>query len=127
MKVDHISILVKSIKNASETYQLLFKVKPKLFIHEEQMVKVAIFHLTNIKIELIEPFTENESLIKRLEANGEGLHHLCLETNDLKNEADRLRKENISPIAKATGGLFGNIQFFNPKNLHGTLVEILEK
>ena len=126
MKIDHIAIAVNDIESAVKQYQKAFGVDNIEFeTVETEGVKVGILHLSNGRIELMEP-TNNSSPIKKfLEKKGEGLHHMALETNDIEAEVTRMEGCRIQFLGKIRPGSAGTkVTFIHPKSLHGVLAEL---
>ena len=81
MKIDHIAIAVEDVEKSTEEYQEALDVKDVEFeTVESEGVKVAILHLENANIELMEPTNDSSPIKKFLEKRGSGLHHIALET-----------------------------------------------
>ena len=80
------------------------------------------------EIELIAPTTSNVSLTKFLEKRGEGLHHICLEVENI-DAALRELKEKAAPVLDMQPRIAaeGRAIFLHPKGTHGVLLELLEK
>ena len=73
MKIDHIAIAVEDVEKSARDYQEAFDVKDVEFeTVESEGVKVAILHLENANIELIEPTNDSSPIKKFLEKRGSG-------------------------------------------------------
>jgi hypothetical protein len=62
---------------------------------ESEGVKVAIIHLENGRIELMQPTNDASPIKKFLEKKGQGLHHMALETEDIDGEKKRVKDYTI--------------------------------
>ena len=79
MKINHVAIAVENVEDAAKAYQDALDVKDIEFeTVESEGVKVAILHLENANIELMEPTNDSSPIKKFLEKRGSGLHHICL-------------------------------------------------
>ena len=79
MKINHIAIAVDNVEESCKKYQEALDVKDVEFeTVETEGVKVAILHLENANIELMEPTNDSSPIKKFLEKRGSGLHHLSL-------------------------------------------------
>ena len=58
-------------------------------------VQVAILHLENANIELMEPTSDSSPIKKFLEKRGSGLHHIALETPNIEGEVSRMESCGI--------------------------------
>ncbi len=85
MKIDHIAIAVNDVEESAKVYQQALGVDSVEFeTIETEGVKVAIIHLENGRIELMQPTNDTSPIKKFLDKKGSGLHHLALETNDIE-------------------------------------------
>ncbi len=126
MKIDHIAIAVNDVESAVKQYREAFGVTDVEFeTIETEGVKVAILHLSNGRIELMQPTNDNSPIKKFLEKKGEGLHHMALETDDIEGEVTRMEGCGIQFLGKIRPGSAGTkVTFIHPKSLHGVLVEL---
>jgi methylmalonyl-CoA/ethylmalonyl-CoA epimerase len=91
---------------------------------EDQGVKAALLTIGNSEIELLEPINPNGGVAKFLERRGEGLHHICFETDDVVAEIAATKAKGIDLIDQTPRkGLAGMICFLHPRANHGVLVE----
>ncbi len=126
MKIDHIAIAVNDVESAVKQYREAFGVTDVEFeTIETEGVKVAILHLSNGRIELMQPTNDNSPIKKFLEKKGEGLHHMALETDDIESEVTRMEGCGIQFLGKIRPGSAGTkVTFIHPKSLHGVLAEL---
>ncbi len=126
MKIDHIAIAVNDVESAAKEYQDALGVDSVEFeTVETEGVKVAIIHLSNGRIELMQPTNDNSPIKKFLEKKGEGLHHMALETDDIEGEVSRMETCGIQFLGKIRPGSAGTkVTFIHPKSLHGVLAEL---
>ncbi|GFN41060.1 MAG: methylmalonyl-CoA epimerase [Thaumarchaeota archaeon] len=126
MKIDHIAIAVNDVESAVKQYREAFGVTDVEFeTIETEGVKVAILHLSNGRIELMQPTNDNSPIKKFLEKKGEGLHHMALETDDIEGEVTRMEGCGIQFLGKIRPGSAGTkVIFIHPKSLHGVLAEL---
>jgi len=126
MKIDHIAIAVNDVEESAKIYQKALGVKNVEFeTVESEGVKVAIIHLENGKIELMQPTNESSPIKKFLDKKGQGLHHLALETSDIDGEVTRMENCGIQFLGKVRPGSAGTkVTFIHPKSLDGVLAEL---
>ena len=129
MKIDHIAIAVEDVEKSTKEYQEAFDVKDVEFeTVESEGVKVAILHLENANIELLEPTNDSSPIKKFLEKRGSGLHHVALETKNIENEVTRMEGFGIQFFGKIIDGSAGTkVTFIHPKSLSGVLTELCSK
>jgi len=126
LKIDHIAIAVNDVEISAKEYQQALGVTDIEFeTIDTEGVKVAILHLENGRIELMQPTNDSSPIKKFLEKKGEGLHHLALETNDIETEVTRMEGCGIQFLGKIRPGSAGTkVTFIHPKSLHGVLTEL---
>lgn len=126
MKIDHIAIAVNDVESAVKQYQEALGVTDVEFeTVETEGVKVAILHLPNGRIELMQPTNDSSPIKKFLDKKGEGLHHMALETDDIEGEVTRMEGCGIQFLGKIRPGSAGTkVTFIHPKSLHGVLAEL---
>ena len=126
MKIDHIAIAVNDVEESANIY------KEALGVHEVEFetvetegVKVAIIHLENGRIELMQPTNDTSPIKKFLDKKGPGLHHMALETDDIEGEVLRMGECGIQFLGKIRPGSAGTkVTFIHPKSLSGVLAEL---
>jgi len=128
-KIDHIGIAVNSLAEAVPAFSALLGTNSqgKEDVPSEG-VRVAFFGTGSGRIELLEP-TDAESPVARfLARRGEGVHHVCLEVEDLEaalERADHAGLRALEPrIRPGAGGR--RVAFLHPKTTSGVLIELSE-
>ena len=124
-KIHHVGVVVKSADEAMKFYRdaLGLKVTADRVI-EDQGVRGVLLEIGGSEIELLEPTRDDTGVAKFLESRGEGMHHICFESDDVDAELDGARQKGIQLIdEKPRLGLAGMICFLHPKANHGVLVE----
>ncbi len=126
MKIDHIAIAVNNVEESAKTYQKALGIDDIEFeTVESEGVKVAILHLENGRIELMQPTSESSPIKKFLEKKGQGLHHMALETDNIDGEVSRMEGCGVQFLGKVRPGSAGTkVTFIHPKSLHGVLAEL---
>jgi methylmalonyl-CoA epimerase len=131
-RIDHVAIIVRNIEQALVFYRDTLGIKPSEIkeVPTEQ-VRIAFLPLGGpggSEIELIEPTTPDSSLAKFLDKRGEGLHHICLEVENI-DAALKEMQEKGAPILDKQPRIAaeGRAIFVHPKAANGVLLELLEK
>ena len=124
-KIHHVGIVVRNLEEAFAFYRdTLGLPVHKTAVVEDQGVKAALLTIGNSEIELLEPINANGGVAKFLERRGEGLHHICFETDDVAAELAATKAKGIDVIDQTPRkGLAGMICFLHPRANHGVLVE----
>jgi len=124
-KIHHVGIVVRSLDEAYKFYRDTLG----LHVHAEatvqdQGVRAALLTIGISEIELLEPINNNGGVGKFLERRGEGLHHICFESDDVDAELAATKAKGIDLIDQTPRpGLAGRICFLHPRANHGVLVE----
>lgn len=124
-KIHHVGVVVRSADDALKFYRdaLGLPITADRVI-EDQGVRGVLLEIGNSEIELLEPTREDTGVAKFLASRGEGMHHICFESDDVDAELEGARAKGIELIdQKPRLGLAGMICFLHPKANHGVLVE----
>jgi len=130
VKIDHIAIAVQNLDEAIKVYKEALGLE--LAGEEEvpeQGVRVAFLPIGDTRLELLEPLSSESPVAKFLEKRGEGIHHICLEVEDLEKALAELANKGVKLIdEKPRLGAHGRkMAFVHPKSLHGVLLELYQK
>ncbi len=90
--------------------------------------RVAFLPLAGAEVELVRPTTDDSGIAKYLAKRGPGMHHLCLEVDDIQGMLAQLKAKNIrlineEPRAAADGKKYA---FIHPESTGGVLVELYQ-
>jgi methylmalonyl-CoA/ethylmalonyl-CoA epimerase len=128
-KINHIAIVTPDLDGATPFWAEALGLTVAHREHvAEQAVNVAMLPVGESSIELLQP-TDSESGVARfMEKRGPGIHHICLEVEDLDAALDRLKAAavpliNEEPMIGAGGR---RMAFIHPKGAGGVLVELYE-
>jgi methylmalonyl-CoA/ethylmalonyl-CoA epimerase len=90
--------------------------------------RVAFIPAGQSEIEIVQPTTGDSGLAKYLEKKGPGMHHICLQVDDLAGMLAQLKAKGIQMINEAPVRGSGGKQyaFVHPKSASGVLVELYE-
>jgi len=126
MKIDHIAIAVTNVEESAKKYKEALGVdKVEYETVESEGVKLAIIHLENGRIELMEPMNDESPIKKFLDKKGQGLHHMALQTDNIEGEVGRMEGCGIQFLGKIRPGSEGTkVIFIHPKSLSGVLAEL---
>jgi methylmalonyl-CoA/ethylmalonyl-CoA epimerase len=128
-RIDHIAIVVRNLASALAVYRdaLGLELKQELTVGE-QGVNIAFLPSGDSQIELLEPISPDTVIGRYLAKRGEGLHHICLEVDDIEAAMAQMKAQGISLIDETPKrGAHGKIAFIHPKGTHGVLVELLQR
>ncbi len=121
-RVDHIAIVVENLDKALEVYRdALGMTVTAVKEMPEQDVKMAFLPSGDSEIEL-------SGIARYLAKRGEGLHHICLEVDDITATLAELKARGAQLIdEQPKAGAYGKIAFIHPKAAHGVLIELVER
>lgn len=131
--IHHVAIVVRSIEASLPRYRALFGLEPEVapFVFETQRVRLCFLPTgpePAARIELVEPVDDDSGVARFLAARGEGVHHVCLVTEHLPRELDRLATAEAELIDRQPRpGAHGTVAFVHPRSLNGVLWELLER
>jgi methylmalonyl-CoA epimerase len=130
--IDHVAIVVRSMDEALPRYAVLFGLQPDEAARDFASQRVRLAFLPTgpdpaARIELIEPLDDDSGVARFLASRGEGLHHVCLRTDDLPAALDELAAAEAELIDREPRpGAHGEVAFIHPRTLNGVLWELLE-
>ncbi len=91
----------------------------------DQGVRAALLGCGSCEIELLAPLGPDTPVGRFLARRGQGLHHVCLESDDVGRDVQRFYGTGVEMIdAKPRLGLAGMIAFVHPRACAGILVEL---
>jgi methylmalonyl-CoA/ethylmalonyl-CoA epimerase len=128
-KINHIGIAVTSLDDALPFYRdNLGMAFAGIEDVAEQKVRVAMLHVGESKIELLEPTGTDSPVAKFLEKNGPGIHHLAYEVEDIDAAIAKLLADGARMIdERPRNGAHGTrIAFVHPKSSNGVLTELCQ-
>ena len=126
--ISHTGIAVKNLDEAVKVYQALGAELGEIHNAPESGMRAAMVSAGGDTLELIEPVGEGGVIGKFIESRGEGIHHLCIEVDDIKKTLADLANKGIRLIdTKPRQGIEGMVAFIHPKAMNGVLIELLER
>ena len=122
----HIGLAVRDLEQAISLYERMFQVMSTPPVEREDM-RVSMVQFGNIQVELLEPMTNDGVIAKFLKARGEGIHHICIEVDDIYEEIESLKAKGMELVGgKPRPGIEGKIAFLHPRSTCGVLIELCE-
>lgn len=128
-RIDHIAILVNDMEAPLSFWRdaLGMEVTGVKDIPAEA-AQIAFLPTGGSEVELVRPTTDDSGLAKYLEKRGPGMHHICLEVDDIEGMLAQLKAKDIqlineTPKIAADGKKYA---FIHPKSAFGVMVELYE-
>jgi methylmalonyl-CoA/ethylmalonyl-CoA epimerase len=127
-KVHHVGVVVRDIEQAMRFWRDTLGLHlHKLEAIEEQGVKAALLTVGDSEIELLEPTVTDNGVARYLERKGEGLHHICFQSDDVERDLEETKARGTEMIDQETRiGIAGRICFLHPNAMDGALIELCQ-
>jgi methylmalonyl-CoA/ethylmalonyl-CoA epimerase len=130
MKIDHLGIATRSIKDAGVFWsQILGSAVGETETVIDQKVCVSMLAVGESRVELLEPTNDESPIARFLEKRGPGIHHVALRVDDIRAALDELKASGARLIDETprvgAGGCL--IAFIHPSATGGVLVELVER
>ena len=129
-RLNHVAIVVEDLEAALPFFRdLLGLPLDRVAEVPEEEVRVAFFPMEGGEIELVQPTTSESGGARCLARRGPGLHHICVEVEDLEATLRRLQAAGVqliheTPLMGREGTRYA---FIHPKSAFGVLVELYER
>ena len=130
LKVEHIGIAVRSLKDSVPLFEKLLNTSCyKTETVESEAVATAFLQKGETKIELLESTKDDGVIQKYIDKKGEGIHHIAFDVDDILAEMERLKREgfillNEQPKPGADNKL---VCFLHPKSTNSVLIELCQE
>ena len=128
--IEHIGIAVKNIREASHFWDHVLQIGHSTTEDiDDQGVITDIYDTGQGKVELLQAKYPDSPIAKFLDRRGPGIHHICLQVEDIDEAMRELKSEGIQLIGNgASIGAEGyRVVFIHPGSAGGVLVELAEK
>lgn len=130
VSIHHIAIAVHDLDAALAFYRdaLGLEMTQRRIVPEEG-VEIAFLPTGKGEIELLRPIDDESGVARFLEKRGEGLHHICLQVEDIGVAMERLRAAGAVLLSEEprVGADGTRYIFIHPKSARGVLLELYEK
>ncbi|MFL7893796.1 MAG: methylmalonyl-CoA epimerase [Anaerolineales bacterium] len=127
-KINHIAIVVDHIEDSLSLWNILGLESGGIRDVPQHESRVAFLPLGDLEIELVEPTSDSSGIARYLAKHGPGLHHICIEVEDIDGVLATLEEKGIDliygkPQSSDDGRKYA---FIHPKSANGVLVELYE-
>lgn len=129
-KINHIAVVVPDVQQALGFWRDALGLTLQRVEHNSaEQVDIAFLPVgSEGEIELIAPTSDDSGVAKYLAKTGGGLHHLCLEVDDIAAALDGLKAKGVqlineSPRTRDDGILYA---FIHPRSTGGVLLELYQ-
>ncbi len=128
-RINHVAVVVDDLEKSLSFWRdaLGIDLQELRDVPAEQS-QVAFLPLAGSEVELVKPTTSDSGIAKYLAKRGPGMHHLCLEVDDIAGMLAQLKAKNVrlineEPRVGADGRKYA---FVHPESTGGVLVELYE-
>jgi len=128
-KINHVAVVVDDMDKALSFWCDALGME----LHELRDVpveksQIAFLPLEGSEVELVMPTSDDSGIAKYLSKRGPGMHHICLEVDDILGMLTQLRARGVrlineEPRTAADGKKYA---FIHPESTSGVLVELYE-
>ncbi|MDP6397214.1 MAG: methylmalonyl-CoA epimerase [Candidatus Marinimicrobia bacterium] len=128
--IEHIGIAVESLDKSAPFWREVLKISHRTTeTVESEGVVTDIFDTGSGKVELLSALSEDSPVGKFLAKRGPGIHHICLQVDDIRSAIVELKAAGVElvkdePSVGAEGYL---VVFVHPRSAGGVLVELAER
>lgn len=128
-RIDHIAVVVDDLDGAMEFWRTALGLELGAIEDvPDQESRIAFFRVGDSEIELVTPTSEASGVARFLKKHGPGMHHVCLEVENIEAVMDRLKSHGVRLITETpqpgSGGK--KLAFIHPTSANGVLVELYE-
>jgi methylmalonyl-CoA/ethylmalonyl-CoA epimerase len=128
-KINHIAIAVRSLQEHIPFYKDVLNLEYRgTEVVEDQKVRLAVFRVGEVQIELLEPTEADSPISAFIEKRGEGMHHISYQVDDIEGQIAELKKKQVRMIddEPRSGGHGSRIAFLHPKSSAKVLTELTQ-
>ncbi len=128
-KINHIAIAVRSLQEHIPFYRDVLNLEYRgTEVVEDQKVRLAVFGVGEVQIELLEPTDPDSPISAFIDKRGEGMHHISYQVDDIDAQIAELKNKQIRMIDdEPRGGAHGSrIAFLHPKSSAQVLTELTQ-
>ena len=129
IKINHIALAVTDLDDSLHFWRdaLGLEIEKIEKVDTENAV-VTFLNIGSSKIELVQSTDPNSGLGKYLEKRGPGIHHICIEVENIELMIKQLLNKGINlineiPRVKEDGRKY---VFVHPESTHGVLIELYQ-
>jgi methylmalonyl-CoA/ethylmalonyl-CoA epimerase len=128
-RIHHLAVLVDDIDDSLRFWRDILGLEPSHITDvPAEGARIAFLPVGESEIELVQPTTGDSGLSRYLDKHGPGMHHLCLQVDDLQGLLPQLQAKGIQlindqPKVGEDGKLY---VFIHPKSTQGVLVELYQ-
>lgn len=127
--IHHVAVVVDDMEKALSFWRDALGME----LHELRHVpaeksQIAFLPLEGSEVELVRPTSDESGIAKYLAKRGPGMHHICLEVDDIAGMLSQLKTKGVRLINEEarTAADGKKYAFIHPESTAGVLVELYE-
>ena len=127
--IHHVAVAVSDLDSSLDGFAALYNVSPlSREVVEEQGVEEAMIAIGGSHIQVLQPLGPDTPVGRFIERNGEGMHHIAFAVADIDAALAHLKEQGARLVDEKPriGGGGHKIAFVHPKEVAGTLIELVE-
>jgi len=128
-QINHVAVVVDDMDKALSFWRDALG----LDLHEVRDVpaeksQVAFLPLAGSEVELVQPTSDDSGIARYLAKRGAGMHHICLEVDDIEGMLAQLQAKGVHLISEEprTAADGKKYAFIHPESTSGVLVELYQ-
>ena len=128
-RIHHVAVVVDDMEKSLSFWRDALGLNPsEVRDVPEQKSQVAFLPAGESEVELVKPTTDDSGIARYLTKRGPGMHHICVEVDDIQAmlvqlKAGGARLINETPVTAADGRQYA---FVHPESTSGVLVELYQ-
>jgi methylmalonyl-CoA/ethylmalonyl-CoA epimerase len=129
IKIQHLGVAVGSIDEALGFWRDALGLElTEVEVVADQGVRVAMLPIGESRIELLEATGDPTPVGKFIAKRGPGIHHLCVEVNDINAKLAELKARGVRLIDEQPrlGAHRSLVAFIHPSSTGGVLIELTQ-
>ncbi|MDR3604269.1 MAG: methylmalonyl-CoA epimerase [Desulfomonilaceae bacterium] len=130
MKIKRIAHLGVAVQDLETAMKFFTDSLPLEVTHTEDFngMKIAFIPIGDSSVELLQDVSGASAIKKFVDKNGEGIHHIAYEVDDINEAIAELKAKGIKLIDETPRqGAHGmSVAFMHPKATHGILMELCQ-
>lgn len=129
-RIAHVAVVVEDLQTALAFWRDALGLPLARTEHNEtEQVAIAFLPVGESEIELLEPTEADSGIGRYLAKRGQGMHHVCVEVDDIEATLARLTAYGVelineTPRTREDGTRYA---FVHPRSASGVLVELYQK
>jgi methylmalonyl-CoA/ethylmalonyl-CoA epimerase len=129
ISIDHVAVVVADMEQSLSFWRDALGMNlPQVRDVPAENSQVAFLPVAGSQVELVRPTTDDSGIARYLAKRGAGLHHVCLQVDDIEGMLNQLKAKGVrlineEPRLAADGYRYA---FVHPDSTDGVLVELCQ-